>query len=359
MQYQAPLGSADPNAPYVQGNPAAGLRGSYVPAPAIEQPMRELLAVIAADPRLVPSNTDLTQVLEAIRYLIATAIAAIPPVQIPAFPPIPTYGATEGVKEAANTFSLNYPGLAPNPDVAATDLLAFYETVAEGGEAAGVHRSITFSALAAAILALQTQAIAEASGEYVQFKAFPQPGSFTFVPDPLCTAIEIMCWAAGGGGGYCPPAAAGGGGGGFAWGSYPCTPGSPIAVVVGAGGGGGTSGAGGTGGSSSVGPYIGATGGTGGYSTTPGNGGAAGSDDGAQILLAGRPGLLPNIPGGGLYFPGGGGGTFGCGDITTSGPVYDGTAPGQGGTGGNNLAGGRPSGGNGANGLVIIKQLIG
>ena len=145
MEYQAPLGSADPNASYVQGNPAAGVRGSYVPALAIEQPMRELLAVIAADPSLVPSNTESTQVLEAIRYLIATAIAAIPPVQIPA---IPTYGATgEGglAKDPSNDFLLAFANLVANTP-ALTDLFA-------GLKVGGAHYQFTGAQLVAFIAA--------------------------------------------------------------------------------------------------------------------------------------------------------------------------------------------------------------
>lgn len=69
MKYVPPLGSADPNASYQDGNPEAGILGSIVPAAAIERPQREILNVLTAA-GLTPSDTDLTQLLAAIRKII-------------------------------------------------------------------------------------------------------------------------------------------------------------------------------------------------------------------------------------------------------------------------------------------------
>jgi len=46
MRYQQPYGIADPNAPYVNGDPSIGRAGSIPPAAAFEEPMREIVAAI-------------------------------------------------------------------------------------------------------------------------------------------------------------------------------------------------------------------------------------------------------------------------------------------------------------------------
>jgi hypothetical protein len=60
MQYNQPYGESDPNAPYVNGNPSVGLRGSIPPAASIEYPQRELVNFMT-DTGLTPSNADLHQ----------------------------------------------------------------------------------------------------------------------------------------------------------------------------------------------------------------------------------------------------------------------------------------------------------
>lgn len=69
MKYVPPLGAADPNASYHDGNPEAGILGSIVPAAAIERPQREILSVLAAA-GIVPSDTDNAQLAVAISALI-------------------------------------------------------------------------------------------------------------------------------------------------------------------------------------------------------------------------------------------------------------------------------------------------
>ena len=69
MKYTPPLGSIDPNAAYVTGNQSAGIKGSLVAGPALEEPQREIMAVIAAA-GLAPSDADLTQLLQGIQYQV-------------------------------------------------------------------------------------------------------------------------------------------------------------------------------------------------------------------------------------------------------------------------------------------------
>lgn len=65
MKYVKPLDEADPNASYSNGNPLGGIKGSIVPATAIEHTQREIVnAIIAAG--LVPDEEDLTQLAQVI-----------------------------------------------------------------------------------------------------------------------------------------------------------------------------------------------------------------------------------------------------------------------------------------------------
>lgn len=80
MDYYAPLNNpateALPRPPYVNGNAAAGIKGSYPPAESAEHPMREILAVIEAA-GIEPSRDDLTQLLQAIQILIANQTGTV------------------------------------------------------------------------------------------------------------------------------------------------------------------------------------------------------------------------------------------------------------------------------------------
>lgn len=78
MDYIAPLNRpatvAEPRPAYFDGNKQTGQEGSYPSGTALENPMRELLAVIEGA-GITPTNSDLTQVLQAINKMIATALA--------------------------------------------------------------------------------------------------------------------------------------------------------------------------------------------------------------------------------------------------------------------------------------------
>ena len=43
MQYAQPFGNTNPNADYVNGNPATATPGSIIPAAAVEAPQREIV----------------------------------------------------------------------------------------------------------------------------------------------------------------------------------------------------------------------------------------------------------------------------------------------------------------------------
>ena len=71
-----PSNLTDPDASYTNEDPDTDVAGSAVPAEAIENPMRELVALIAGA-GLEPSGEDLTQVKQAIASMIAAAIGGI------------------------------------------------------------------------------------------------------------------------------------------------------------------------------------------------------------------------------------------------------------------------------------------
>ena len=77
MKYTPPLGSLEADAPYVDGNPTAGIRGSVVPAAPFNQLQKELVHIIT-QAGLEPSADDLTQVLAALKKLFAAPSAIIP-----------------------------------------------------------------------------------------------------------------------------------------------------------------------------------------------------------------------------------------------------------------------------------------
>ena len=71
MKYHPPAGSQDPDAKYVTGQPGK-VRGSAVPAEAVEHPQREIVEVIR-QAGLTPSGDDLTQLWQAIGQAITAA----------------------------------------------------------------------------------------------------------------------------------------------------------------------------------------------------------------------------------------------------------------------------------------------
>lgn len=69
MKYQAPYGSSDPDASYVDRATSNAQSGSKVPKQAVEYPQREIVEVIEYA-GLTPTHADLTQLRQAIDRLI-------------------------------------------------------------------------------------------------------------------------------------------------------------------------------------------------------------------------------------------------------------------------------------------------
>lgn len=192
--------------------------------------------------------------------------------------------------------------------------------------------------------------------------ALSAAGTSSWTPPANVRSVFARVWGAGGGGGGNQTAGAGGGGGGggYAEGYVAVTPGTPVAVTVGAGGTGGagntTYGDGGAGGSSSFGPSISATGGGGGKGAPPNSQGVSGGGGlgaGGHIQTTGGQGSSGSYLGsygvGGVGGAGGSGGGPGGGSST--GLPSAGQSPGGGGAG----AGSNFGGAVGAPGLVIIE----
>jgi hypothetical protein len=212
-------------------------------------------------------------------------------------------------------------------------------------------------------------------------------GSYNWVCPPGVTSVTVQCWGGGGGGGGVSvvgtiSSGSGGAGGSFAQGtSVAVTPGNTYVVVTGAGGSGAVGSAGSAGGSSSFGgSTVVAVGGGGGNLGNNGNGAAvagsttgnigtvshaggnsvAGSNAGAYGSGGGGGAGTTAVGGNGSTYTGGtggatGGGAGGNGAHTTAGAGSNGISPGGGGGGAySNLANSSYSGGDGADGEVII-----
>ena len=78
MKYVKPLNETDENAGYTDADPAHGIKGSTVPAAAIEMPQREIVAAIVAA-GLVPSGEDSGQLAQAIAKNIGDAVTPLAP----------------------------------------------------------------------------------------------------------------------------------------------------------------------------------------------------------------------------------------------------------------------------------------
>ncbi len=78
MKYVKPLNETDENAGYTNADPAHGIKGSTVPAAAIEMPQREIVAAIIAA-GLVPSGEDGGQLAQAIAKNIGNAVTPLAP----------------------------------------------------------------------------------------------------------------------------------------------------------------------------------------------------------------------------------------------------------------------------------------
>jgi hypothetical protein len=90
MKYVPPFSSNNPDAGYVNGNPATASEGSIPPAAAFEDPQREIVNMIS-DSQQVPTDQDLHQMTRAIRdgkLLWCVDSGPLNTLQIPALMPI-------------------------------------------------------------------------------------------------------------------------------------------------------------------------------------------------------------------------------------------------------------------------------
>ncbi len=231
-----------------------------------------------------------------------------------------------------------------------------------------------------------------ASATFAQTVTQRFPTSGNFVVPPGVTSLTIKAWGAGGGGGEASPntadAGGGGGGGGYAGGVMTVTAGQTITVVVGSGGLGATTGGnnGTAGNNTFVTNGTSTVNATGGGAGTSVNGGGAGGAGGtaafggsvsSQVTHTGGNGAAANN-----FANDGGGGGGGAGDAN-NGSNGNNTAGGAGGTasggaggagstsnaagsagtsygggGGGSADNGPSTGGNGANGYVIITYTL-
>ena len=108
--------------------------------------MRELAAIIAADPSLTASDGDLTQALQAIQYLIAEALAGI------VFPSAPAYSGTNGDTVVGTVVQPKYGELPVSADIDDADNWRLLSTGAHadnGNVDAGTYYDTTAAAFAA------------------------------------------------------------------------------------------------------------------------------------------------------------------------------------------------------------------
>lgn len=124
MDYTAPIGEAA-DASYTDANPAIGVEGSAIPAAALENPQREIVAVIAAA-GLVASNGNLAQLL--------AAILALTPADIPFLAgwsgtgagedlAVQTYGSVKLARNVKITGEVGQVGVAPVGAAVICDIL--------------------------------------------------------------------------------------------------------------------------------------------------------------------------------------------------------------------------------------------
>ncbi len=374
MEYQAPYGSTDPDASYVDRNSAAAVKGSAVPAAAIEDPQRELAALIIYG-GLTPDEDDLTQVAKAIQsgalnYAIAGGTANALTATLNPVPEALAAGLCFLLKiVSTNTgaVTMNLNGLGVTAVTRADGSPLQKADLPAGSIACFAWDGTSF----------QVQGLTTAYLPGRNITAYAVAGTYTFtVPDGV---YKIYCTCVGGGGGAggmgvngsgVAYPAGGGGAGGTSSGWIDVTPGQTITIIVGAAGTGGAAsssssagsyGSNGTsGGTSSVGSYMSATGGNYGGATSAGSaGGTGGVGTGGQINQYGGNGT-DGSGGAGVQYYGGSGGSSSQGGGGRSATAYsatvqNGQAPGSGGGSVYNIWASTAKGGNGADGFVALQ----
>lgn len=391
MLYVPPTGSTDPNASYVGKNVAGGTQGSKVPPRSIEAPQREIMAIIAAAQAMgldAPSNTDLAQMLKAVRSGVLGYFVAAGTPDAVAITPNPVCAAlVPGMRFRAKVAgsgsnTTTKPNLVVN-GIVAPILLSGGGQIALGDIVAG--RTYAFDIDDSGNARFAGPAASEIAGGsssalttyttsktiiggrllFFQFTA----GTYQWTCPSGVNQARVRGQAAGGAGGagngY---AGAGGFGGNYFEGVFDFVPGQVYTIQNGQGGR-ATSGTGGNGGSTFIKRpdgsvmaicYGGAGGGPGGNSGSN-NIGQTGTQAGRanNAFPYGGYELLAGIPQQGIILPGPTNiGGLGSGSALASGTVqpynggaFDGNAPGGGASGGS----ANSIGGNGADGALFIE----
>lgn len=357
MKYNPPFGSTDPDASYVDKNVPGAVRGSSVPAEAIEYPQREIVDLI------IKSGFDPDEVLQLavaiqsgkVNFATAGGTANAMTATLSPAPPALTPGMRlwllSGTANTTTTPTLNVNGFGASGivgnDGSALPLNAFVPGLIAPLIWDGTRwRMETFTTL-------QTPPR--------NIVSYTTAGTTNFTVPAGVFKIFARVWAGGGGGGgnsASTNAGGGGGGGGYTEGWFDVTPGQVIPVTVGAGGAAGaasSSGVAGTGGSSSVGALCSATGGVGGGNGT-GTGGVAGSGTGGTFSRIGGNGYAGGYIAGNTSLPFGGAGAPSYQQSLVMPALGGGSVGGFGpGVGGSGTSGAGGVGGLGAAGMVIIQ----
>jgi hypothetical protein len=382
MQYVQPYGVSDPNAPYINGNPATGVQGSIPPAEAFEDPQRELVALITGA-ALSPDANNLTQVFAAVQYIIqrqqpcfgldtGTVNALIMTLTPPATKyingmPVRIYTATANT--GPTTLDVNDLGPVPVVNLAGAPLQPNDMIAGQIFELCyinGVFQLLRPPAAAGSQGPPGAAGTPGAPGPSLRgFAAWTNAGNYNWtVPADVYSVFAEVTGAGGGGGSVAHNDLTGacGGGGGVAEGFIAVSPGQVIPLTVGYGGRGATAAGGGFGSDGGASAFASFSGGGGGGGAGTGSsamtGGGSGFGSGGQYNWGkgrGGAGTYAGVAYGASFSGGKGGGEGGgpCGQGSGN-PGWPGSKPGAGG-GGTGLAQIGSFGGNGADGSVILK----
>jgi hypothetical protein len=299
VQYNAPYGVSDPNAPYVNGNPTTGTMGSIPPAASIEFPQREIVGLIGAC-GFTPDNADLLQLAKAVQsgllnFAVDTGTAnnyqiAVNPALLASKPGNRWYVKIANTSTGPSTLNVN--GIGAKPIVYGNGDPLITGDLTAGGIAEFFDNGARFE-----LSPTHTSPLSGTRAALSGVRMFTTPGPTLYVPTVGTRAVLVEVLGGGGGGGGSYPTGAGqvsfgvaGGAGGYAR-KFITSGFANVSLVVGAQGAGGvpSGGTGGTGGTSSFGAILTCAGGNGGVSyppqsvgpgnsTTAGGGSASGGD---------------------------------------------------------------------------------
>ncbi len=365
MKYHPPYGSTDPNASYVDKDVPGAVRGSAVPAKAIEVPQREIVDFITKSGFVPGDDLQLARAVQSGKVNYAAA-AGTPNALTASLSPAPA-ALTEGLivriliaatNTGAVTLNLNGLGALPIVNNSAAPLSA-------GDLASG--SVITFVHLSGAWMALALSA-----DRLINVQTFKNAGISVYTPTPGTRYVVVEVQGAGGSGGGAGTTGSGAiivgsGGASGAYAKAKITTGfSGVAVTVGAKGVNVAGDFGVSGGSSSFGALVSCPGGPGGSKagpvSAPWNTGQSGSmlpSGGNLAASGGSPGGVSVAISASQGFGGIGGASIFGGSGSPAPAGSNGSsafAPGAGG-GGTMSPQNQASplkGGDGADGLVIV-----